>query len=207
LPWGLCGVIALSVEVLCVRENTGNPMGSIFDEPDEEQDANTVDPMPYDPIHGPLSSGLNWEQATRPGAGHEGVLDEPRGQFATSLPANEEFLICVAGPCRHYGEYLAELDSASEHVLTEVNRVCTGFGETRTLTEGTCFACTHYAPPSWSLAGWRRRVISAHRIGVGRRRYTHRKELRLTERVVEVLYGMVKGDAPELPRPQPQGRS
>jgi hypothetical protein len=180
-------------------------MGSIFDEPDGEQDDNGFDPMPNDPINGPLSSGLDWEQAARPGKGHEDVLDEPRGQFATSLPANEEFLVCVAGPCKHYGEYLAELDSASEHVLTEVNRVCTGFGETRTLTEGTCFACTHYAPPWWSLAGLRRRVISAHRIGSARRMYTRRKALRLGERVHEAIYNAVKGDAPELPRPQRKG--
>lgn len=178
-------------------------MGSIFDEPEEEDQG--FDPMPHDPLHGPLSSGFNWEQ-NRPLSGQDvksdEALDRPRGQFTPALPPTDEFLCCVVGPCRHYHEWLAEHDSVGAQLLTEVHRACVGFaGERVSLDEGTCFACTSYSPPWWSVSGLRRRIISAHRIGVARRRFAGRQKLTPFEHVFEQLYSVVKGDAPELPRP------
>jgi len=180
-----------------------NPLGSIFDKP--EDDDGGMSPMPNDPLHGPISSGFNWEQAQVPSgavAKTDDALDAPRGQFAPALPPSEEFFCCQVGPCEHYGEWLAELDSAGARVMTEAHRVCTGFGqEAWAMDEGTRFACTGYSPPWWSPSGWRRRVISAHRINRMRRGLAKRTKLTLWERAVDAVYGVVKGDAPELPRP------
>lgn len=184
---------------------SNNPMGSIFDESDGGvDDLHRVDPLPHDPLHGPLSSGFQWEQSSARAKAPtpEAALETERGQYAPALPANEEFLICTCGPCKHYGEWLAELDAASENVLTEVTRVCTGFGEARVMgDDGTCFGCTGYTPPVLSLAGWRRWVISQHRLGIARRRLGRRGTLRPFEHVIETIYAVVKGNAPELPRP------
>lgn len=181
-------------------------MGSIFEEPEEDQD-DSAGGLPNDPLHGPLASGFRWEESRPPSgdtAKRDEYLDGPRGQYAPALPPSAEFFVCQVGPCRHYGEWLAELDSAGTHVATEAHRVCTGFGgETLSMDEGTRFACSGYAPPWWSPAGWRRRIISAHRIGRMRRGLVKRTQLTSRERVLEFVYGLVKGDAPELPRLQP----
>jgi hypothetical protein len=176
--------------------SSDNPMGSIFDEQGEDV-ALGIDPMPHDPLHGPLRSGFPWERE-QPGEGapHE----RPRGAESTALPPTEEYFICLVGPCRRYHEWLAEYDAVGATLLTKVHRMCMGYGKARSLDEGTCFACTRYAPPPLSLQGWRRRVISAHRIGVARQRLGGRTKLNWVERAVEAIYERVKGNAPELPR-------
>lgn len=199
--------------------DAGTEMGSIFDEPASAEPLHDpmlgaispgagglheMDPLPHDPMNGPLSQGFQWEQnAARTRApSAEAALETERGQYEPALPANEEFLICTCGPCRHYGEWLDELDAVGTNLLTQVNRVCSGFGEPRVLgDEGTCFGCTHYSPPLLSLAGLRRWVISQHRLGVARRRLGRRAKLRPFEAVIEAIYSVVKGNAPELPRP------
>jgi len=193
-----------------------NPMGSIFDAPgaagaagttapdDPAYDLGHADPLPHDPMNGPLSSGFQWEQnsARLRAPTPEAAIETDRGQYEPALPANEEFLICTCGPCKHYGEWLSELDAAGTNLLTQVNRACSGFGEASIMgDESTCFGCTHYTPPTLSLAGWRRWVISQHRLGVARRRLGGRTKLRPFEFLIETAYGVVKGNAPELPRP------
>jgi hypothetical protein len=179
---------------------------SIFDQEalDESVD---IGATPHDPMHGALRSGFPWEQQAQevdqngqvlpgqPPRPHEG----PRTAYAPGLPPNPEYLCCVDGPCKHYAERLAELDAVGAEILTEVHRVCTGFGPPFSLSEGTCFACTKYQPAFWTPATIRRAIIIAHRISVGRRRLG-RRTMTLREKAVEVLYSIVKGDAPELPR-------
>lgn len=186
-----------------------NPMGSIFDQPEEdESELDAFSPMPHDPMHSALSSGLNWEQARVPGgqeAKSADVLDQPRGDNAPALPPSEEFLCCGVGPCKHYHMWLAEHDSLSDRLLTKVHRGCTGLGaELEVLDEGTCFACTSYAPPWWSISGMRRKIIVAHRIARANRLQAGRTKLSVLEQAFETIYDMVKGDAPELPRPPRQ---
>lgn len=178
---------------------------SIFDQNAGEDDGGFAG-MPHDPIHGALRSGFPWEGAqaeqgvsipSEQPSPHEG----PRTAYTPGLPPNPEYLCCVDGPCRHYGERLAELDAVGAQILTEVHRVCTGFGKPFSLSEGTCFACTRYRPVFWTPGTIRRAVIIAHRVGVARRRLG-RRAMTLREKAVEVLYNIVKGDAPELPRKQ-----
>lgn len=177
---------------------------SIFDQQAIEDEIDFA-ATPHDPIHGALRSGFPWEQEAqdqggqvvpgRPNQPHEG----PRTAYTPGLPPNPEYLCCVDGPCRHYGERLAELDAVGAEILTEVHRVCTGFGKPFSLSESTCFACTRYRPVVWTPGTLRRAIIIAHRVGVGRRRLG-RRSMTLREKAIELLYGIVKGDAPELPR-------
>jgi len=203
---------------------------SIFDQEalDAAVDGNAG--MPHDPMHGPLRSEFPWQQQPAndvddfgdmgqpvaaspvdpapvapaaqgqvlpraPRQPHEG----PRTAFTPGLPAIAEYMCCLDGPCRHYTERLAELDAVGAGIRTEVNRVCLGFGQPISLSEGTCFACTRYRPNIWTPRTLRRAVIVAHRLGVARRRLG-RRTMTFGERIVEAVYGIVKGDAPELPR-------
>ena len=167
---------------------------SIFD---QGVDAEVPAAMAHNPMTSQLRSDFPWAQPQQETTGqpHEG----PRTAFTPGLPANPEYLCCVDGPCRHYAERLVELDAVGAQVLTKVERVCLGFGQPDSLFEGTCFACTKYAPKVWTLKTLRRAIIIAHRVGKARRRLG-RRESNLRERVVEILYNFVKGDAPELPR-------
>jgi hypothetical protein len=185
-----------------------NQLGSIWDDaageapsdlpfPDGESSAS---PLGHDPLRGPLSSSIPWY---RQNAGEAPPHERPRGQFDADLPPTDDYLMCLVGPCRHYREWLEDAETLGERMLTEVRRVCMGFGVARSMDGGTCFGCTNYAPPPWTLAGWRWRVISAHRILRFRRLKAGTLRLSPAERVVEWLYRRVKGTAAEIPLPLP----
>lgn len=175
-----------------------NEFGSIFDAPDEDAGFDEA-VIGHDPMRGPLSSEIPWDRTPVPE-----IMKRPRTMTSGALPATDDFLLCLAGPCRYYAEWLEEGEFASPQVRTSIERVCAGFGEPAVMGECTRFACTRYAPPLWSLQGLRRRIISAHRLSVARRRLAGRQTPTIRERVIDAAYARVKGDAVELPVPPDQ---
>jgi hypothetical protein len=111
-------------------------------------------------------------------AGPEAMQESP------GLPPTGQNLICLVGPCRYYQELLMDAETASDRVDTLVARSCRRMqdedGGELNLQEAGVFACTHYSPPPWSLAGWRTRLLGMARLATTREYYGSPSTLPLT---------------------------